>query len=371
MLVGWFGLMEGLFGLDPLGYHVASLVVLGGAAVAVYLLCRELGLSPWGAAVAALVYGTHASLALVSAWVSAVNSPLAVLFSTAAVTVALRRQTWKGGIAATTLILLALGSREIAVIPAFGVLIMLVARDGIGALRSHVGRLAPVLVPSAVFVVLRATLVDTSPADPYHLSVGWHMRDNLVDLVRHITRTGLPVADHPALLIWDVVVCGTVVVLALRSPMARAGLLWALAALVPAALLINHAAAPYYTDMALVGLGLVVGLRCKGPWVGPAMVCGLLVVGLIAMPRARDRLFQNRIVERTEVLLATVDQSAIEGNVLIVRSGCPQDESFSRQGDLFRVVFDRPDLEVRFITPETPCRLARESRLAGVAPAGR
>ena len=91
----YFDLLRPIAGLDPRGYHTASLLLHAACSVALYALLRR-RLSGPAALAGAGCFATHPSHYAAAYWVSAVGAPLALLFSLAAAFAALRpgRARW-------------------------------------------------------------------------------------------------------------------------------------------------------------------------------------------------------------------------------------------------------------------------------------
>jgi hypothetical protein len=86
----YFLLMWPLSGLDPRGYHAASLLLHVACALAVYALLHR-ALSTPAAFAGAVCFATHPAHFTATYWVSGVGSPMALLLSLGALFAALRR----------------------------------------------------------------------------------------------------------------------------------------------------------------------------------------------------------------------------------------------------------------------------------------
>ncbi len=85
----YFDLMRPIAGLDPRGYHAASLLLHAACSVALYALLRR-RLSTPAALVGAGFFAAHPSHYAAAYWVSAVGAPLALLLGLAVIATALR-----------------------------------------------------------------------------------------------------------------------------------------------------------------------------------------------------------------------------------------------------------------------------------------
>ncbi len=86
----YFVLMRPLSGLDPRGYHAASLLLHLACALALYALLRRALAAP-AATAGAICFAVHPAHFTVAYWVSAIGSPMALLLGLGALALALRR----------------------------------------------------------------------------------------------------------------------------------------------------------------------------------------------------------------------------------------------------------------------------------------
>jgi hypothetical protein len=84
-----FDLLRPLAGLDPRGYHAASLLLHAACSVGLYSLLRR-RLSTPAALAGAACFATHPSHYAAAYWISAVSAPMALLFALATLAAALR-----------------------------------------------------------------------------------------------------------------------------------------------------------------------------------------------------------------------------------------------------------------------------------------
>jgi hypothetical protein len=101
----WLAVLYSLFGVQPLGYHVANAVMLAVMAVLFHLCLRQLGLPRAVALATALVFATLPHYSTGRIWIAAFQAPLAVLLYLGSLYGDLRfvrgpawtRWLWKGG----------------------------------------------------------------------------------------------------------------------------------------------------------------------------------------------------------------------------------------------------------------------------------
>jgi protein O-mannosyl-transferase len=75
----WFLLVHTFFGLNPMGWHLVTLVAHLAVTLLVYRLVRRIAHDRWVAIIAALVFGVHPAHIESVAWVSGVTDPLLAL----------------------------------------------------------------------------------------------------------------------------------------------------------------------------------------------------------------------------------------------------------------------------------------------------
>ncbi len=90
----YFLLMWPLSGLDPRGYHLASLLLHVACALGLYALLRR-ALSTPAATAGAVCFAVHPAHFTTTYWVSAVGSPMALLLALGALALALRRDRFR------------------------------------------------------------------------------------------------------------------------------------------------------------------------------------------------------------------------------------------------------------------------------------
>jgi len=80
----WLLVLRSIFGLDPVGWHLASVALHALATVLVYALVHRLTASRAAAVITALVFGLHPVVIESVAWISGVTDPLLSVFFVAA-----------------------------------------------------------------------------------------------------------------------------------------------------------------------------------------------------------------------------------------------------------------------------------------------
>lgn len=369
----WFAGMRAMFGTSALPYHLVALVFLIAAALAVRWLGLELGLGNPAATVAGALYGAFAPLALTTMWASAAGSSLAVTFAVASIALVCRpsgrRHLWAAFLLGAAILV-----RDATVVAPAAATFVVAARWS--------GRPRPALIlrrtwglwfVAGVFLTIRMYMgLLGSNSGPYAVDFfGGDVVRNLRDLMLLVSRLGLQsgipdAIDNWVLRAWDVIAWVTVfgaVGWALRrhNYLPLAGVGWFFVSLSPVLILPNHGMAPYYLDLGAVGLALTIGSLASMARIPPAaMAVGVGVFALVNAGAVLDFQrygFMTTIVERTEVLEHIAMTERPRAGELVVATHCPEDRVWSRDGDLFRVLQNEPDLRVRFevIEPET-CR---------------
>jgi tetratricopeptide (TPR) repeat protein len=156
----WFLLQHALFGVNPAGWHAATIALHAVVTSLVYFLARRLSGDPVTAALAALIFGLHPALIESVAWISgSSDSLLAVFFvSTFLAHLNWRRQRSAARLAAALgLYALALMSKEPAVV-LLGIIAayawIYAGPSPLGKLRAAVSEVAPYLPLTLVYGVV-------------------------------------------------------------------------------------------------------------------------------------------------------------------------------------------------------------------------
>ena len=90
----FFDLWHGLFGLNPLPYHAASLAVHATCSLLLWAFLRR-WVSPSAAAVGAAIFATHPAAYTAVYWIAAIGDSLALVFGLATLLLSRRRDAWR------------------------------------------------------------------------------------------------------------------------------------------------------------------------------------------------------------------------------------------------------------------------------------
>ena len=357
----WFTGMRTVFGESPLPYHLVALAFMALAALAVRWLALELGLGNVPATIAGVVYGTHAALTLTTFWVSAASSPLAAALAASSVAL-LCRPTARRCLAATLLLVLAIASRDAAVVtPAIATILLASRCPGWKGLAASLRTTAGLWAVSGGYFVLQALngAFSGPKTAPYATNYfGRHVIDNALLLMNHAARFGIPPRggfEVAALQVW--VVTFWLLLLGFSVWAARRGSLLPLAgiacfcvSLVPYVGFTNHSMQRYYLEIALIGLALTIGslAACARPRAVAVLVVSFVLVQIGAVQLFHERTVWNTVIERTDSLEDLSMRTPTTNGELVIETPCGKDKEWSRNGDLFRVLRDDPGLRVRF-----------------------
>jgi hypothetical protein len=390
MLLLWFGLLHGVFGLHPLPFHIASAVIVVIAGVLTGAVARRVGLGV-GAYAAIVFYCLHASMTTAIGWAAAANSPLAVALALGALYLMLRpRVRTIDVVGACALFIAALLAREVvAVAPA----ILLVTRCLVEPARSLSQRLKRSLVVSSplwlvlvVYAALRRLFGFDGGTGEYAQAFGMHGFTNLGRLLQ--IATDLEPFSHHGLysavvtFLW-VALIGLCAMAALRSQRFQgiAGLIWALLAVLPVIFLTNHPMDYYYVDFAIPGLAIAIGtvfewatnaLSRRATTIFAVACFAVFVLVSFNTARVQERAQLGPQATTTAQLVRQVREEnphPTEGSTIIVRgSSLPTIRYLTQQGSLFRVIFDDPTLQVAFVKgkPVTALPTDLVSRIAAL-----
>ena len=366
----WFGATNWVFGLDATGFHVTTVLIVVAAGVMTGLVAHRIGLRA-GAYAAATIVALHGSMATPVAWASAANSPLAVALALGALYLLLRPRVRLVEIAgASILFLVALMTREVvAVAPA--ILLMtrfLVEKDG--SRKTRCKRAALVSVPLWVVVLayvgIRRSAGFEGGSGGYAQEIGGHGLDNLVDLMKFATNVA-PFGDESTynffVAVFWIVFIGLCVFLAIRFRRfgGVVGLAWAVLAVLPVIFLSVHRMENYYVDFALPGLAIAIAVIFE--WIYYAigsrdrwMFAAPCLVVFVALSASTARDYVDNYVgpwgPRTEQIIEQVTTDFPDpapGSTVSVRGATPNEHFLTHNGDLFRVIYHDPTLQVTFV----------------------
>jgi hypothetical protein len=367
----WFAAMRPLFGTSALPYHLFALGFLIAAALAVRWLGLELGFGKLAATGSGIVYGAFAPLSITTMWVSAAGSSLAVALAVASVALVCRPSARRHVLAATLLAAGILVRDATVVTPAVASVVLFARSPDWTGLKTTFQRTWMLWLVAGAFLTARMVLfAQGANSGPYEVDIfGGHVARNLLDLMQEVSWLSLRGAlfdeIHPYVIrawnvsVWLGLIGAAFWALRRRNYLALAGIGWFFIALLPVVGLPNHAMEPYYLDVAAVGLAVTVGSFIAMVRPSPAvLVSGL--VAFVLVQAVAVQVFQNgwessEIVRRAVALEQIASTERPRSGELVVATHCPRDRIWSRNGDLFRVLEDDPDLEVRFETlqPET------------------
>jgi hypothetical protein len=127
----------------------------------------------------------------------------------------------------------------------------------------------------------------------------------------------------------------------------------------------NKGMAPYYVDIGLIGLAVAIGALTQTFSVRlGAVTAGVVVFVLVQIVFVHT--FQSRSILRTalyrnDVMEDYSNRTPTVDGVLVVTNACPDDEKWTKNAALFRVLRNEPDLRVRFEVPKTDAESPRPS----------
>jgi hypothetical protein len=375
VLLLWFWLWHAIFGLHAIGYHLVDFGLLIGVVAMEFTLARRVGLSDLASIVAVGFVGLHTTFTIPLGWAAASSSLLVDACGAGAILALVRpRPTIRHQVTACALLLLALGSRQVAVvIPAATVAMRLVATEPASPRR----RVRQAVGPTLPMWGVLGTYVGVLAASGAHNTKGYYrlgfqkVPQNVRDLARF--STGLSGFGHTSRLydlvvigFWIVVVIGAVLAARRGMLVGIGGLAWYAMGIAPVALLVNQSESSWYNDFAILGLALVVGIvadtalqqiHLSGLWpsLGPGLVgLALAVLVVLGWRGSRTDLQDSgvrAVGRRTHELILeakAVDPIAPPNDVLLLPKSERYDDIISRHGDLFRVIYRDPRLVVRY-----------------------
>jgi hypothetical protein len=362
----WFGMLHALFGLHPFAYHLATLVVVLLVGYLVWRIAEAVSLRR-GAIVAGTVAALHASVGFPLSWTAAASSPISVALALSAILLLLDRPvTIPRAFGAAVLLALGLLTREVVVVAPAVVVVLAWARPG-GNLKEALLRSLPLWIADVGYFSLRAVSGAGNPSGPYHQQLGTHALNNFTDLIvkasdlegaspqlRTLALTGL-ILFMAGMLVWSIT---------RREYVLLAGLVWFTLGTLPVIFLVNHSMEAYYIDFALPGLALAFGAGCELVIAGMsdrvAIVAGLMflvVLGFIGHAVSNIEFTHEYGKDTTEtqrLLTQTLSNYPAHprGSELIVVHSAQigRDQgAVTQHGDLFRVVFHDPSLQIRLV----------------------
>jgi hypothetical protein len=376
-----------LFGFHPQAFHILAVGLTVSQGVLLYALARRLGLGVAGSRGAAAFLVLHTTMGWTLMWTASTSSLYAVNFALAVALMLVGEEiTRRERVAATVLFALGLLSREITIAMPFILLFLrasvVVPGDWRTRLRRSLRDLRSIWIVFAVFLVARLAAsgyAKTKPEVPRLVPIlDWtSFSDALPDVPRHahdlfILASG-PFRSiiHPsglvfpgwviavAIVFWAVVV--TLVVFEVRQGriLALVGLGWFAIGLLPPIFLQPGITYGNYADLALPGLALCIGAlfqtqfqKVRRP--GRPLVAGACL-GLLAFVAWNGGNCLIRPQPELITRATELEQQALRdypdperGATIVIRDAQPQDPLWSSNGDLFRILYDDPTLDVRF-----------------------
>jgi hypothetical protein len=363
MLYMWFGVLNRLFGLHPLPFHIASGLLLVAAAVLVGLIARRLGLRS-GAYAAAAVFCLHASMAIPIGWAAAANSPLATVVALSSILLLLRSGLRAlDVVAACALFALALISREVvAVAPAILVITRFTIEVGEhwpARLKRAVLASSPLWIVVVAYSAARRAAGFSASKGAYAQRLSWHGLTNLGRLMEfstdvaplhHSTPYGAFVA------VFWVAFVGVCALAALRfgRPQGLVGLAWALIGVLPVIFLAVQPMSSYYNDFALPGLALAAGTLFEwGVGALPARraiavaAVSLVAFAALGMHTANQEMNRTlspwaRVTHRLVAQAKCDNPHPANESAIVLREANRGFKFLSQHGNLYRVIFHEP-----------------------------
>ena len=362
----WFGAMKTVFGIDPLPYHVFALGAIVAAALAVRWLALRLGLRNLPATISGIVVGTHGALAITTMWASCTQSSMMIAF--AAVAIATVQQPrppgWRRQALAALLLVAAIVCRDSAVVvPALATIFLLARRGSRVRLTSAMQSTAGLWLVAVGYGSVRVVNGHHHPApdDPYRLSVGRHVVSNTYSLMTYAGRFGvarsgakseLIVMTAIVLTFWLGLIGGAVWAWLRHDHLPAAGLACFFVGIVPFVGLTAHAIETYYIEVGVIGLAIAIGALLDvtplRPWVLIGFAVVFVLVQVVAVQFVHSRHWIRTSIARTDVLEDYARRTPIHDGILIVEEACASDRVLTRDGAMFQLLLDKPDLRVRF-----------------------
>ena len=381
------GTQRELFGFHPQSFHVVALGLLLVQGILLYLVGRRLGLARVGSLAASTVLMLHTTNGWSLAWTASTSSLYSVIFGLVVVWLLASEQPGRRQVVgATAVFVLALLSREISMTLPFIVLVIRYS-IGDGAWRARARQAFRETTP--LFVVLGAYLAARLGFSAYARSkpeaprlvpiLDWtSFRETLPDVPAHL-RDLVTLATSPFYAVYDpatglhfpaavfvvaVVVWAVIVGLVVREARAgrwigSVGLAWFVIGILPPLFLQPDMTYGNYTDMALPGLALAVGAiveslsRSLPARLRPVMG-GLGVAVLVALAVSGGNYLVDPgppLIARAAFLEAQARREYPDpapGSTIVIRGSIPEDVLWTSNGDLFRAMYDDPDLQVVF-----------------------
>jgi hypothetical protein len=380
------GIQRELFGFHPIRFHLVALALLAVQGVLLFLVARRLGLARTGALAASTVLMLHTTNGWVLAWTASTSSTYAVIFGLSVIwfvaAPALGRRQLLAG---SALFVVALLSREICmVLPAIGLVVRYFLGEGDWRPRARRAfrETAPLWGLLAVYLAIRVSFsayASSKPEVPRLVpilnltsfsetlpDVPIHARD-LMTLASGPFHSVLDLSGFsfsPTILAVAAVFWVALVALVVREAragrwIAVVGLAWFAIGIVPPLFLQPGITYGNYTDLALPGLAIAVGAVAQT--VGASLpsrlrpVAAAACIAVLAVVAANGG---NSLIRPVPPLIARAVQLEAQarreypnpprGSTIVIHDAIPEDVLWTSKGDLFRAMYDDPDLQVEF-----------------------
>ncbi|MFN7149358.1 MAG: hypothetical protein ACK4V6_07740 [Microthrixaceae bacterium] len=380
------GVQQELFGFDPIPYHVIALGLLAVQGVLLFLVARRLGVGLFGSRAAAAVLMLHTTNGWSIAWTASTSSYYAIVLGLGVVLLTCgptisRRQM----VGAVVLLAVGLLAREISiVVPFIVVAVRWMLAEGAWTVRarSALRQARPLLVLLGAFLAARVaaslyaqsqpeedrlipilnltSFSDALPMVPDHVwSILLLATSPVQSVIGDAGFTFPMVVVVVGALIWAAIVGLVVHETRRERTVPLLGLVWFLIAVVPPIFLQPEITYGNYADMAVPGLALAIGagagaLAATWPvslrWI--VAVVGIAVLAVVGY-HGGNTLFRPPpppVVRAVEL----VDWARREypdpppGSTITVTDPLPEDPLWTSNGDLFRVMYQDPTLQVVF-----------------------
>jgi len=375
LLHTWFQAMRAVFGVDPLAYHVVAILAMVGAALALRWFALELGLRNLPATTVGIIVGTHVALAPGTLWASAVQVPMMLLFVGCAMATVLRWQGVAAQVTAGAFLVVAVLWRDVAVMTPVIATVLIVAANAsqpgvrlrtlAGQAVSTTAGLWVVGIAYGVLRIVGGAFGSGDESAPYKLSFGSHVLTNVRQTLKFAARFGIFRFEDNAIetllargwhyLFWATLIGLAIWALVRRSYLPMAGLLCFMIGTIPILGIANKPLATYYVDLGLIGLSVAVGsllqtFRVRSAAVVVGLVA-LVIAQIVIMPAYQSRSEFRYFVERADAMEEYSEATPSVRGVLVVEGACPDDKA-QHGKDLFRVIRDDPDLDVKWVFRE-------------------
>ncbi|MEE9271544.1 MAG: hypothetical protein V3V49_14940 [Candidatus Krumholzibacteria bacterium] len=404
----YFRLMYPLFGLNPLPYHIVSLLLHFMNCVLIYFLLRRLKISQVPALIVTLVFALHVGFLNVISWVSCIQQLLSELLALITLHLAVRAQGRRRlffTVAATVAYVLALSAMEQTfAVPLFlGLFFFL--RGKAQPFKERIGRalkptwpLLAIMVVYLLFIFFRRGI---PKAGPYDFAIGWNVLSNILTYLEWMFNVSIEMPFRFATYSTGVTAVHFLILLIIIYNIARGrrnvvilGLSFYIMALLPVLFLQGHKAFTHNYVPAFGMLYLVAPViedlysvvsRAGPRFVRVSVATIVVMLAIISYTKVRinetntiglDRKLPRNVVFRRASIARNAYDDLMRNKADIYKDGnlvmvYPGDTSWYVQnviaavsdGDAFKLFFSAPKLKVQFHAdkeslPEYPVRSA-------------